>query len=460
MKTRLFFFCFFTLLVYTFMSSAQVNYDLNLQSKLMLEKSNNQQFTADNPPLTTGSWVTLGSTPHAVSRSCTAFLKRNDTGYVYQFGGGTGVQYVNVARYNTRTSVWTNNVSTMPFNMSSATAIPYGDSVIFIFGGEISTGLGKCIKWNVNTNTWTVMAQMNINPATDQLSVKYKDTLVFCIGGGDGAFSVNVFSDVRIYNLKRNTWSTSVSLPIAKAMMGGGIYGDTLIVGSGWTSGLLSTAVVHKGVITGGNPSSITWSTIADYPAGAVLRPASGTIIKGLAGGVCITGGAIDGAALTSATYMWNFCTQTWQSLPNNSLARSNYKGGAADSSLWCPGGFTTVGVGQFDRITFQLIDGSCGLVGITVNENGVPSGYVLAQNYPNPFNPTTTFTFGLPSTGLTKLVVTDVLGREVAVLVNEQKTAGIHSVNFDASRLSSGIYFYTLSSGSFKETKKMLLVK
>jgi hypothetical protein len=60
----------------------------------------------------------------------------------------------------------------------------------------------------------------------------------------------------------------------------------------------------------------------------------------------------------------------------------------------------------------------------------------------------------------LTKLVVTDVLGREVAVLVNEQKTAGIYTVNFDASRLSSGIYFYTLSSGSFKETKKMLLVK
>ena len=460
MKTKLFFFCFFTLLVFTFTAAAQVSYDLNLQSPLMLNRSGTLQFTADNPPLTTGSWATLGATPHAVSRSCTAYLKRNDTGYVYQFGGGSGAQLTNVARYNTRTSAWTNNVSTMPFNMSSATAITYGDSVIFVFGGELSTGLGKCLKWNVAANTWTVMAPMNINPATDQLSFKYKDTLVFCIGGCDGAFSSNVFSDVRVYNMKQNTWSTSTALPMVKAMMGGGVYGDTIIVGSGWTSGLLSTAVVHKGVISGGNPQAITWSTVADYPAGAVLRPASGTIIKGFAGGICITGGAVDGAALTAATYMWNFCTQSWQSLPNNSLARTNYKGCAADSSLWCPGGFTTAGVGQFDRITFTVIDGSCGLVGISVNGNGVPSGYALAQNYPNPFNPATTFTYGLPSTGLTKLVVTDVLGREVAVLVNEQKTAGIYTVNFDASRLSSGIYFYTLSSGSFKETKKMLLVK
>ncbi|MBE2216818.1 MAG: T9SS type A sorting domain-containing protein [Ignavibacteria bacterium] len=99
-------------------------------------------------------------------------------------------------------------------------------------------------------------------------------------------------------------------------------------------------------------------------------------------------------------------------------------------------------------------------LVGITNNNTGVPSGYNLSQNYPNPFNPNTTFNFGIPTSGNVKLSVMDVLGREVAVLTNEFKTAGSYNVNFDASKLSSGIYFYTLSAGSFKETKKMLLVK
>jgi len=457
MKTKLFFACFAVILAFSMNLSAQDNRDMNLSTTLELQKALVPTFT-DFSALSTATWATLTASPHAVSRSGAVYFKRNDTAYIYQFGGGAGAQYTNVARYNITTATWTNNVTTMPASISAGSGVAYGDSVIFIFGGESAAGLGRCLKWNLVTNTWTIMAPMSTNPCTDQLTVKYKDTLVFCIGGGDGLFGATTFNAVRVYNMKQNTWSTSTALPVNKSMMGGGLVGDTIIVGSGWNGA--STPLVHKGVITGGNPATITWSTIANYPTGDVTRPASGVVRKGGGVGVCITGGAIAGATLTSATNLWNFCTQSWQSMPVNSLARSNYKGGSADSSLWCPGGFTTAGTGQFDRITFSLIDGSCGLVGISVNENGVPSGYALAQNYPNPFNPTTTFTYGLPSTGVTKLVVTDVLGREVAVLVNEQKTAGIYTVNFDASRLSSGIYFYTLSSGSFKETKKMLLVK
>jgi hypothetical protein len=105
-----------------------------------------------------------------------------------------------------------------------------------------------------------------------------------------------------------------------------------------------------------------------------------------------------------------------------------------------------------------MVISFTCPVGGIQTVE--IPFTYRLSQNYPNPFNPTTTIKYGLPKPGNTKLVVYDILGRVVTTLVNEYKTAGTYSVNFDGNNLASGIYFYSLESGNYKETKKMLLIK
>ena len=96
---------------------------------------------------------------------------------------------------------------------------------------------------------------------------------------------------------------------------------------------------------------------------------------------------------------------------------------------------------------------------GIT-NTNGIANTYSLSQNFPNPFNPTTSINFSIPKDGLVKIVVYDVLGKEVATLVNDEQTAGNYEVTFDASKLTSGVYFYKITSGDFSDVKKMLLVK
>ncbi|QQS38205.1 MAG: T9SS type A sorting domain-containing protein [Ignavibacteriales bacterium] len=83
-----------------------------------------------------------------------------------------------------------------------------------------------------------------------------------------------------------------------------------------------------------------------------------------------------------------------------------------------------------------------------------------LQQNYPNPFNPTTNIQYSIPTDGLVSLIVFDLLGREVVTLVNESKTAGNYTVNFDASTLASGTYIYQLRTGEFLSTKKMLMIK
>ena len=105
--------------------------------------------------------------------------------------------------------------------------------------------------------------------------------------------------------------------------------------------------------------------------------------------------------------------------------------------------------------------------VGVENDKTKIPTVFGLDQNYPNPFNPATTINYSVPKAALVTIKVYDILGKEVATLVNEQKTAGNYEVQFDANRLSSGVYFYrmqaNLSAGlgqSFVQTKKLLLMK
>ena len=89
-----------------------------------------------------------------------------------------------------------------------------------------------------------------------------------------------------------------------------------------------------------------------------------------------------------------------------------------------------------------------------------VPERFALSQNYPNPFNPTTTIQFALPASGYVKLEVFNLLGQRIETLVDGFKEAGTYTLNFDASNLPTGIYFYRLQAGSFTQTRKMLLVR
>jgi len=89
-----------------------------------------------------------------------------------------------------------------------------------------------------------------------------------------------------------------------------------------------------------------------------------------------------------------------------------------------------------------------------------VPTEYSLAQNYPNPFNPVTTIKYGILERSFVELKIFDILGREVAVLVNEEQDIAFYEIQFNAAELPSGIYFYSLQTGSFVVTKKMMLIK
>ncbi len=106
-----------------------------------------------------------------------------------------------------------------------------------------------------------------------------------------------------------------------------------------------------------------------------------------------------------------------------------------------------------------KTIDG--GISDIKTDDNSLkPNKHFLNQNYPNPFNPNTTISFSLPKNEFVSLKIFDILGREVTILINEELSSGIHSKQWNANNLSSGIYFYTLKAGNYSATKKMILIK
>lgn len=419
-----------------------------------------------SPYSVSGYWHSYSSSPMNYSRSFCAYVEIAGVPYLYQFGGGnTSSDLRRVARLNLQTNAWQNNYSTMPTQVSSGTAIPInGGSEILVFGGNNSPGtLGRTLKYNVSANSWQTMANMP-TAITDALVLKYNEQYIFVIGGGDGYFGASALktNKVQVYNVNNNTYTYKNDYPLPCAMLGGGLYRDTIISAGGYTTGGVTISNSYKGVI---DPATlnITWSAIAPYPGGPILRMASYVAVKNTGVGVLFTGGAVGGNIPTAQSQFWNFCTQSWHvGVPNNTQARSNYKAcGIGYDKIYMAAGYTNTGVGTTESITFEEIEGPCmNMVGTGNNQGIIPDKFELKQNYPNPFNPSTRISFSIPKGSLVKVIVTNIQGKTVKELANGLYNAGTYSLEFNAENQSSGIYFCSISAGEFRETKKMLLVK
>jgi len=179
-------------------------------------------------------------------------------------------------------------------------------------------------------------------------------------------------------------------------------------------------------------------------------------------------------------------CNSTFAALKEKAVmdALGNYNpaGYLMGSTWWCifdwytcqqPYGFQSMGVYQMNRTSektvalalrqfYQPYSVNGGLVSAlrTSPFESKPGNFILEQNYPNPFNPSTIITYQMPGSGHVSIKVYNALGQEVATLVNEKKPAGRYQVEFNTTNLSSGIYFYEMRSGEFRESKKLTLMR
>jgi len=147
---------------------------------------------------------------------------------------------------------------------------------------------------------------------------------------------------------------------------------------------------------------------------------------------------------------LWNSPMVGWDTNSTNglNLVYTEFEG-IRDWYLWEGTFFIRAAVSYLNQVT-----------GVTEQTLLAPTQFHLSQNYPNPFNPGTTIKYELPRSSVVKLSVFDMLGREVAVLVNERKNAGLHEVRFNASGLATGAYFYRLQADGFVQSKKLLVLK
>ncbi len=128
--------------------------------------------------------------------------------------------------------------------------------------------------------------------------------------------------------------------------------------------------------------------------------------------------------------------------------------------TLTAPGpGVYTVNAGHASPLRWDSTSVSITITDVG-DEHSNPASFKLYDNYPNPFNPSTIIRYSLPEDNFTTLKIYDAIGNEVAILVNEVKSPGTYQVEFNASALSSGIYFYNIQAGSFNQTNKMILIK
>jgi hypothetical protein len=404
-----------------------------------------------------GNWCPLSAfpvMPQATYFNASAWL--GDTLYV-QTPTTAGAGATTIYRY-TYGGTWTTGVPCL--TAVAGASLTACNGKLYLIGGAaaVTTSGNTCQEYNPATGTWTAKAPLPVGTSAHG-SAAWGDSVIFVVGGPYTGAATNL--NVQYYRPASDTWGTITnSLPSGQGRrtFAFGISGNKLVMTCGYNTAYLKSTYV--GTI-GADASLITWTAGLDAPV-SLSRPAG----VGYSNNFFLSGGDTNGtAAKNTKVFIYNVSGNSWNvnaPILNNPNPVSNSMNGLTAKCfsdtvrLFQPGGYPVSAVAS----NIFLVTGCGGLITETGNTSNIPGNYSLKQNYPNPFNPVTKIDYALPKNGFVTLKVYDMLGREVVSLVNETKAAGNYSVDFNASSLTSGVYFYRLEVNSFVDTKKMMLVK
>jgi N-acetylneuraminic acid mutarotase len=310
------------------------------------------------------------------------------------------------------------------------------DKEVYLLGGYPGgTSLNR--KYNLITKEWSNLTESpNVSQAYGLTSEYYKGKI----------YLFNYEGKVFAYDISGDSWETKTQNSVSGSYQNvrSIIYNNEIyIVGLGG----LGVPAFYKYT-----PSTDQWIVLEDspYPVYACALGIIGSKIY------CV-GGNNNTYALYKSAAIYNAASNSWtvDSISLNSnrdwMASVKYRG-----SFYVLGGLDATSIAV--DIVEEIIPN--GTVGVEDEEVLVPTEFKLQQNYPNPFNPNTIISWQLPINGHVLIKIYDILGSEVATVVNEEKAAGKYEVNFNALSLASGIYIYKLQAGDYITSKKMILLK
>ena len=330
-------------------------------------------------------------------------------------------------------------------------------------------------------------------------AVGYNGTILRTTNGGQNWVMQNSGTTGALYGVSFTDANTGTAVgdfgTILRTTNGGtdwmpqnsGIWAS--IFGVSFTSANIGTAAAGYGIIIRTTDGGETWTQQAyfgsafsgvyfsDQNTGTVVG-AAGSIVRTVNGGVPVEMLSFTGSVHGNSIILsWSTATET-----NNmgfDIERQSTKGrGQSENARWEKIGFAGGSGTTTEKHSYQFIDEdlSPGNYNYRLKQVDFDGSYQyspvinvniytvlkynLSQNYPNPFNPATRIKYSIPSAGFITLKVYDNLGKEAAVLVNEEKAAGEYTVKFDANELSSGVYFYRLQAGNYSSTKKLIFIK
>lgn len=417
-------------------------------------------------------------------------------GKVFVFGGSDGSSYqTSVFEYDIATNAWS-NAANLPGVLGWAKAYPYQDSLVYLVGGyDGANYLTQVLLYNLNTNTFRAATGIPVGTFGGALAIT-GNKIVYVGGATVGGIVATTFvGTIDATDRSLITWETKASYPVGtRFRWDGGSWNDGIIVAGGSSSATWSGSTecyVYK-------PATDTWIPMPNR-TGLILGSSVGALTLANGGLRYIMASGYDGSAAVTSTQIffddsftpveltsftgtanennvvlnWSTATET-----NNSGFYVEKKSGSNFINLgFISGKGTTTQVSSYSYTDRELTAGTYtyrlkqvdfnGTVSyspeINVDMNTI-STFNLSQNYPNPFNPSTAIKFSIAVDSKVTLKVFNLLGQEVFSNIQDMKS-GYHTVNFNGSSLSSGVYFYRLeakgSNGAdFTAVKKMTLIK
>jgi N-acetylneuraminic acid mutarotase len=386
-------------------------------------------------------WIYKSAMPTAKTFLSSCAFDNN----LYVIGGCPSPNATNkVDVYNPSTDTWS-SVSNLPAARCYAMSCIFQNK-IYVFGGSqgmYDDAVKSVYVFDPQTGTWSQKADMPYAIICGGIAVV--DDTIYLVGGALNVTTPPVVT-VMGYDPITETWTQKADLLTARCALSACVVnGKIYAIGGGAPD---YNNVFYK-VVEVYDPATNTWTQKSDMPTGrwGLITLVLDSLIY-----------AIGGRAGSSCTKneVYNLATDVWSTKAPMLQPRNGLAGGVINNNIYVAGGHKgppLVYLSSCEEYTPDLSDVESGF-------NLLPQKIELMQNYPNPFNPSTKISWQLPVGSQATLKVYDMLGREVATLVNVNKPAGKYEVEFSAAGLPSGIYFYRLQSGSFVETKKMILLR